>query len=75
MNVPAEDLVVIARVLDHDAPQMLLQKSEWPDEPCGDWRDFIPDPLRRIWGRIGLEGRLTAYVVAETTLRARESDG
>lgn len=72
MNVPSEDLVVIAHVLNHDAAQMLLQKVEWSNEPCGDWRDSIPDPLRRIWGRINLEGRLTAYIVAETMARANE---
>jgi hypothetical protein len=67
-SVPPEDLIVFARRSRNDVVKY-LRALEWTDGPFGDWRDEIPPTLRRLWGRLSLEGQLAAFVVAERAHR------
>jgi hypothetical protein len=73
MNTPTEDLVVAARSLNPRAYDLVLARMEWSDAlEWTDWRFHIPDPIRRVWGKLGHEARLAAFVMAETPSRATD---
>ncbi len=32
---------------------------------CHDWRNYIPDGLRKVWKELSYEARIAAYLVAK----------
>jgi len=60
-RIPPEDLVVIARQLDADFHAKVI--GPWNDEP---WRDYVPLPLKKIWGKLDYGERLALFVFACT---------
>lgn len=71
INQPAEDLIVTACQFNKDAVAIVRQArfdlpipAEMHD--VDDWRSFVPRSVRRLWGRLGLEAQLVAYIAANT---------
>ena len=53
--------------------QELVKKHKdiiWPDDPKFnkssryDWRNYVPQELQLVWPKLGLEARMTVYVMA-----------
>lgn len=66
-NTPPAELYVLARALNANY-RALIEKPEWSlATKARDWRRFVAPPIQQIWGRLGEEARLTAFVNAEQT--------
>jgi len=71
MTTPPEDLVLVAKAIDRDAIN-LVSSPDWSDKETHDtWRKHVPPSMRKLWGRLGLEARLAAYVVANEAVEYR----
>jgi hypothetical protein len=69
--VTAEDLIIAARKVD---PRVIetVRDPQFDDAPGGDWRAYVPDPVRKLWGRLSLEARIVAFMVASAQAEERD---
>jgi hypothetical protein len=67
----AEDLLIAARKLDPKVIETVRDPQFSDTIPADDWRAHIPDSLRTLWGRLGFEARVVAFVVAKEQAEER----
>ena len=50
-----------------------IAKDEFKSGPPGDWSSYIPGEIIRVWGSLTLDQRAIAYLGAQVTTEALES--
>jgi len=69
MTTPPEDLVLAAKRLEPRVFDLIAHPQWNADDATSDWRLYVPIAVQRLWGRLGLEARVTAFIVAEENRR------
>jgi hypothetical protein len=52
-----------------------VQSPNWEDAaPCQNWKNYIPNCVRRIWDELTTEAKVVAFLVAEEQARNENWD-